>query len=83
MTRSQHQQMRDAINGVELALRSGGMTKLDKAAIIESARVMMGIPRPNADVLVSLLCAWGMGYRTPASLAHMAGKMMREQGDGS
>lgn len=53
------------------------MSEPDKAAVIENARLMMGIPRPNADALVALLCAWDMGYRTPASLAHMAGKMMR------
>lgn len=53
------------------------MAERDKADIIEDARLRLGIPRPNADALVALLCAWDMGYRSAASLAHMAGKMLR------
>ena len=52
----------------------------EKASMIEAARLYLGVPRPNADVLVALSNAWHMGYRSPASLAHMAGKMLRVRG---
>lgn len=47
-----------------------------KAEIIDEARKLMAHPRPNADVLIALLCAWDMGYRSPAALAEMACKMV-------
>jgi hypothetical protein len=53
------------------------MADSDKAATIESARLILGIPRPNADALVALNCAWEMGLRKPESLAHVAEKMLR------
>lgn len=52
------------------------MSEPVKAELIEEARQLMGFPRPNADILVALLCAWDMGLRRPASLADMAMKMM-------
>lgn len=48
----------------------------DRAARIEAARKLIGLPRPNADVLVALTCAWDMGYRDSVSLAEMARKML-------
>jgi hypothetical protein len=52
------------------------MADAAKADLIERCRQLMGMPRPNADVLVALSCAWDMGYRTPESLADMAKNML-------
>lgn len=42
----------------------------------EKARLLLGIPRPNADAVVAINCAWDMGYRRPDSLAEMARQML-------
>lgn len=50
--------------------------KLTKFEAKEKARLILGIPRANADALVAINYAWDMGYRQPGNLAEMAKKML-------
>lgn len=49
--------------------------KLTEFEAKEAARIILGVPRPNADALVAINCAWDMGYRLPATMAAMAKQM--------
>ncbi len=54
-------------------------SKAEKMQIIEDARQLIGIPRPNADVLIALSCAYEMGYRSADILAWAARQMLDAQ----